>query len=825
MNENLYNTQVELENEMRTKSILIFNKQLEEETLSETIVGSFLSYHYINPLTEALETFLKEANQGKVGRRNSAGRCLEQLPPNVSIFLFVKGLLNRLPLYARENTFLSTTSMAMYSAGLLHDELRIRHFEEENKSLFNQINKDFNKRELPRYKRKEYLQKVISDADEEWSVWSSTDMLHVGVKLIDLFIQVTGDVKIVSTKRGKHKSDLMVPSEGLLNACEKIREQNEDLCATWYPMVYPPVPWSSETLNRGGYLSHHITPYPLVKSSKKPYRRMLQVLADEGKLDVTLSAVNAMQDTPWRVNKRALETLSYVYEKNIECGKLPRSDNLKPIETPDGYHLLAKDDLRVIEHRRQRAITHEQNRRSVGKRVLAIRAIHMAERFSEYDKLYFPHDLDSRGRAYPKPNPLNPQGPDYVKGLLEFADGKPLGDTGLFWLGVHGANCFGEDKLSISDRAAWATTNLERIQGVANDPRRSLWWTTSDNPVQFLAFCFEYAEAVKNPKSYISHLHVDMDATCSGLQHFSAMLRDEVGGFHVNMVPSSVRQDVYGAVAAEALMIFERDKVSGSDRSGLAKAWLTSSLMDRKVTKRPVMVKPYAGTMTSCLAYVRSAVDDKLDEGHPLPWVKEDMFNFGLYGGQVVWEAIPKVVIAADNAMRWLSSVSRAVAKSQPEDKRIEWTTPVGFPVWQHKFNMKSRRVRTYLDGAIYAPRLVEETDKLDPRQMASSVPPSFVHSMDGCHLQLTIAKALSQNITHFAMVHDSFGVHAAEVEKFSKIIREAFVEMYQQDVLNDFYQDALPLISEENAKAIPPMPERGSLDLSQVLNNEFFFS
>nr|DAU76325.1 MAG TPA: DNA directed RNA polymerase [Caudoviricetes sp.] len=825
MNEELYDAQVELEREMRDRSISKFLKEHLEGDLSETITGSYLINNYILPVSKAIQGFLDAAGKGGAGRKNSAYKGLSMLEPEVSAFLFLKALLHRAPLYSRENITLSVTSLAVQAAGLLHDELRIRKFEADNPKLFEKIVGDFDKRELPRHKRKEYLQKVISDADEEWFVWSKADMLHVGVKLIDLFRSTTGDIQIRAVRQGRHKIDLVEPSDGLLNACERIRELKEDLTCTWYPMIIPPVPWSSENVSRGGYVSHHVTPYPLVKASKKAYRRLLQEKATAGDLDTVLTAVNAMQETPWRVNKRVLDALAYVYERNIECGKLPRADNLEPDPAPPGYELLAADDPRIKEYRRYRAIIHEQNRRSVGKRVLAIRAIHMAERFAEFERIYFPHDLDSRGRAYPKPNPLNPQGPDYVKGLLEFADGKPLGQSGLYWLGVHGANCFGQDKLPIDQRAAWARENIDDIRMVARAPKIYPWWTQADNPVQFLAFCFEYAEAFDNPTQFLSHLHVDLDATCSGLQHFSAMLRDEVGGYHVNMTPNKVRQDVYGAVAAEALLIFERDRASGGDRSGMADAWLKSAMMDRSVSKRPVMVKPYAGTLTSCLEYVRSAVDDKLKGGHALPWAKEDMFSFKLYGGQVVWEAIPRVVVAADGAMRWLSAVARAVGKSQPEEKRIEWTTPVGFPVWQYKFDMKSKQIETVLDGRRYAPSLVEETDRLDSRQMASATPPSFVHSMDGAHLQLTVARSVQAGLTHFALVHDSFGVHAADIPTFSRIIREAFVEMYQRDVLADFYESALPFISEKLREDIPPIPDKGNLDLQGILENEFFFS
>lgn len=49
-------------------------------------------------------------------------------------------------------------------------------------------------------------------------------------------------------------------------------------------------------------------------------------------------------------------------------------------------------------------------------------------------KLYFPHNLDFRGRAYTLHPHLSHLGNDVCRGMLEFADGKPLGENGLDWL-------------------------------------------------------------------------------------------------------------------------------------------------------------------------------------------------------------------------------------------------------------------------------------------------------------------------------------------------------------------------------------------------------
>ena len=50
--------------------------------------------------------------------------------------------------------------------------------------------------------------------------------------------------------------------------------------------------------------------------------------------------------------------------------------------------------------------------------------------------LYFPHNVDFRGRAYTMHPHLNHLGADYCRGLLMFAEQRPLGERGLRWIRI-----------------------------------------------------------------------------------------------------------------------------------------------------------------------------------------------------------------------------------------------------------------------------------------------------------------------------------------------------------------------------------------------------
>src|SRR5262249_23642339 len=51
-----------------------------------------------------------------------------------------------------------------------------------------------------------------------------------------------------------------------------------------------------------------------------------------------------------------------------------------------------------------------------------------------------PMHFDTRGRIQPLPS-FNFTRGDHIRCLFEFAEGKPIGERGLYWLKVHVANC------------------------------------------------------------------------------------------------------------------------------------------------------------------------------------------------------------------------------------------------------------------------------------------------------------------------------------------------------------------------------------------------
>ena len=203
--------------------------------------------------------------------------------------------------------------------------------------------------------------------------------------------------------------------------------------------------------------------------------------------------------------------------------------------------------------------------------------------------IYFPHNMDFRGRVYPLPPYLNHMGGDLSRGLLLFKDAQPLGESGLLWLQVHLANLMGRDKLSFKDRVAWVEAHTHDINQAAAAPLEctgsasssasgsaagasgapppgSAWWTQGDSPWQTLAVCKELAAIYALPAHaralHASRVPVHQDGSCNGLQHYAALGLDREGAAAVNLTPSGPGEepaDVYSRVLSLVLARLAED--------------------------------------------------------------------------------------------------------------------------------------------------------------------------------------------------------------------------------------------------------------------------
>lgn len=103
---------------------------------------------------------------------------------------------------------------------------------------------------------------------------------------------------------------------------------------------------------------------------------------------------------------------------------------------------------------------------------------------------------------------------------------------------------------------------MDTVHRIADDPKNNLDWLQAESPWQALATIFDLSAAMRleNPAEYISHLHVHVDGSCNGMQHYAAFGRDESGGRQVNLAASDRPGDVYTAILKLVIKDIEAEK-------------------------------------------------------------------------------------------------------------------------------------------------------------------------------------------------------------------------------------------------------------------------
>jgi DNA-directed RNA polymerase len=232
------------------------------------------------------------------------------------------------------------------------------------------------------------------------------------------------------------------------------------------------------------------------------------------------------------------------------------------------------------------------------------------------------------------------------------------------------------------------------------------------------------------------------------------------------------------------------------------------------------MVLPYGGTIASCKDYVRAALREA---GHSFDPERETEI------ATLVWNSIGDVVVAARDGMAFLRKMASAMSKKK---EHVSWEAPSGWPVLQQYFDLKRSRIDIKVMGKKVRQYVTYEAqlDTVDGRRSGQGLPPNFVHSMDAAALVGMVSMALDQGISQFAVVHDSFGTLACDMDMLGACIRTSFVDMYENhDVLEELRERVYQTIVATRKNSAPvnlePAPAKGKLNIHGVLESPFFFA
>ena len=859
--------QIQLESEGLREGIDKFFERLESkigrEEASQAAPFKNLVSHTCEKLSEKLAEWM-EYQTTKVRRKHVAVGLMQGNDMYNIAFVSISTLLNQYAatVIGRDEPYVLQAAINDIGRAV-EDEIRFGKIRDAEAAQFHKyVKPNLDKRIGQEYK-KAYLSKVEDDLAnrkllDEWDKWPAVQAYNVGLVIVDMLSAVLGMFTLETKYRTTAASSAiqhLVMADEWQTALINTSANNAMMVAMRQPCVIPPKSWTSPI--GGGYYLKGKKPLLFLRTrNRQSIERLFDVHMPE-----VYEAVNIAQKTAWKINPQVLEVAQAVYAQ--EHTKLEAMPQREPLALPDRPVLgdeATDEEWKAWKKEAAEIYRIEGARKS--KRMALNTAIQSAAKYLEYAEIYFPYNLDWRGRVNAV-STFNPQGSDMTKGLLTFAEGEAIGAEGIKWLAIHGASrggFAGMDKANLKDAEQWVYDNEALILDIAENPLDNTTWQEADEPFCFLAFCFEWAQVKIHGESFKSSLPLAFDGSCSGIQHFSCMLRDEVGGAAVNLIPSEVMNDIYKLVSDKVNAKVQADTVSGTqterteeeDKDGntyfktaygtlpLAVAWATHGI-GRNEAKRPTMTLPYgSGKYGFTDQILEDTVQPAIDSGRGSMFLDAENkmpAQACRYLASHMWDALGETVTKSVEAMAWLQHVAGLLSATIRDRKTKEilrgalpifWTTPDGFPVWHEYRKPVTVKIDCMLfSGTRYQVKEVP-TDEftIDGAKQRSGISPNFVHSLDATHLRKTVVHARRKyGIKSFHLIHDSFGTTAAQAGNLFRAVREQLVDTYEHnDVLGDFRDQFLDQLHETQVDKLKEIPARGTLDLQGILESEFCF-
>jgi DNA-directed RNA polymerase len=615
-------------------------------------------------------------------------------------------------------------------------------------------------------------------------------------------------------KKDKHRSYFLHAKDW--NAIKQLMELVDTEKCDMFPVNTPPPSWTGDAY-------HESTGISIIK---KGYENALKYFESHD-MSYLINTLNKLNNTGWRINNSVFNVYKQCMHTEVNPFKFTKE--IDPI-----------------------------------KRASLIIEAEAIQRLAEkhLDKTFYHlYNLDFRGRIYPNTAFLHEQSSDNAKGILMLDEAVLLGKDGYYWLCVHTANVWGNDKVSLDDRVQWVQDNFDKLMEYVEDPLSYTEWMSADKPFSFLAACYElsmianWVSEENTIESFPSCLPIYIDGSNNGVQHLVAMSQDDEVAPLVNLVPSELPGDVYMFIAdkvwerleakvkdlnketkdrfeevfntAVSLQRAYENAPEKSERKSLAfqeaQRWrnqnrdlrekmfavywhnIQDKKIQRKTVKRNVMTLGYGGTS---YGMGQQVIEDTRDIS---PYLRDKEHLWGALLGSLVHNTCYEELKGPAKMLRLFQTVAdRANARKE----HMNWISPItNFPVTQAYRKPTNKRTELkYGDEILKVQLQVWEETTVNESKQKTGAAPNIVHSLDAVHLTMCIHDA-DYPVT---VVHDSFGSHAGNMEKMFYHVREKFIELYE----------SMPLESVlEQLKSSDLIPKKGSLNVRDVYKSDFAFA
>ena len=423
----------------------------------------------------------------------------------------------------------------------------------------------------------------------------------------------------------------------------------------------------------------------------------------------------------------------------------------------------------------------------------------------------FFHGFDFRDRIYPRSSVLNYQGDQFDKGILNFANKKPLGETGLQRLSFVNSENIGAQTIK-GRRVSLDTVRgrelisesyrprLERLgeailsENAEDFTRYARVLNTVDEPGLVLRDAIEFARLRRHRnnggtiQSFNSNYRAAQDATASAVQYAALMTRSRSLARASNLTNNSRKLSAYSETAKRVVSTpFVRND-----------ALLTRLTEEQwtKILKHPVMTTLYGVTGTGRARQIRAALTKIVDRDPELREIAERLASLTdrriVQLTRVATEAIDAEFPELGGTLRFLQNTGTEIAKTSGS---VSWRQVISNEKLSYR-TLKSEQVSyKYRDGRgrDATSEILRVSDEIDVEEAGRVFAPHYVHSQDADLPRYAFFnRGRGRNRLSLSTTHDSFSTHLGDYDRLNGILKDGYIAFARSNPFIKLLDDAL---------------------------------
>ena len=619
-----------------------------------------------------------------------------------------------------------------------------------------------------RFGKKTVSKAVLRKLQVNPKSWTTAEKREVGCLLLDILMSSTNLIE-----------QRLVGRKQLLKATEEVEElirssPPRPLPARRLPSLIPIEPWLDVSRN-GKQLVSSRKPMDLSHINRDSVASQIQI--------VNHLESQAMRVDPWMANLQR-----QAWDENLPLFSVLRD--------PKSHSFVGFEDTR--------------------KRARIEESLQQAEQIAGRP-IWLEHDMDFRGRIYVSSRMVGHQGPDHMKGLIEFSRGELADEQAFEQMLMAAAGHYGLSKKTWKERLDWGKQNLHVINAAAQAPLdRMDLWKQADDPWQFLQVAKAIHDWLLNPKMKV-HVPIRFDQTCSGMGIIACLTRDRELARLTNCI-GECREDLYAKVAMDLNTGLQSDLQGFDFKSArMAEIWLKHKI-SREVTKGPTLTTIYGAKH---FGIVEQLVDFLMEKNPAVDvdsWDREYTWPAQYLAGKL------NVVIAhrlksCVKLETWLRSISRACMKRQ---RRIRFHSPMGFPLALGVEQEAKQKINTHISGSGRWKNADAGvvSGELSARATNRGITANVIHAFDAsmCH---AVVQRMIQKGQQVISNHDCFATVPMSAHSLHMLLHSELREHYKPDWLTEIREEA----GESAGLTLPMPPIVGDLCEGEIGQNPYCFS